>query len=468
MIAVTLARPVLLALGLAACLGAASAQTLSVTPNPAAAGKPFTLYLQGVAKLDCYSAFTRESVTVTGNRIDLRYTVFSIAIPVDATTGAPIVCPVYDPPLPQAPARAEMKIAPSNLPTFAMPALKAGSYEVYATNMPECLYSEPACKIAVKPESAGILKVEGTVATGYTLNPASAPAGQAFALQLLSYDFNCGTTYDSLSAVVADGAITLSFLDRPNPAALCPAIYMPYGPTFRLPALKEGSYKVKVNRLSVAGTAEAGVLTITGATVRKSWYLREEKVLSGKAFAMQLLRDDIGNCQTAFGDEAVTVSSKSVGVSFTLERHPERVCVQNIQPYGPSFEMPAMPTGTYPVSAAPCEGTIGLCKAVTVSSVVDTLIVATTLSVRMSELRANGPKVELRGQAAYFALPEGRAGTWRAELMTLDGRVLGRTTLAGPAGQRVSVPVGRAPANAVSLLRLTSPDGAQRFLPIVR
>ena len=69
---------------------------------------------------------------------------------------------------------------------------------------------------------------------------------------------------------------------------------------------------------------------------------------------------------------------------------------------------------------------------------------------------------------ASFALPAGPEGRWHAELVTLDGRVLGESTLTGAAGTRVSIAVGRAPANAVSLLRLTAPDGAQRFVPIVR
>jgi hypothetical protein len=95
-------------------------------------------------------------------------------------------------------------------------------------------------------------------------------------------------------------------------------------------------------------------------------------------------------------------------------------------------------------------------------------VVAKSLAMRMSALRAGAPKVELLGNLAWFALPEGKAGQWRAELMTLDGRVLEGKSLAGAPGDRVSMPVGRAPAGAVSLLRLTSPAGAQRLLPIVR
>jgi len=52
--------------------------------------------------------------------------------------------------------------------------------------------------------------------------------------------------------------------------------------------------------------------------------------------------------------------------------------------------------------------------------------------------------------------------------MTLDGRVLAMKSLTAGTGERVSMRVDRARANAVSLLRLTSPEGRQSFLPIVR
>ena len=95
----------------------------------------------------------------------------------------------------------------------------------------------------------------------------------------------------------------------------------------------------------------------------------------------------------------------------------------------------------------------------------DTLVVIKSLAVRMSVLRAGAPKVDVLGNTAFFALPEGDAGVWRAELMTLDGRVLAGESLAGAPGDRVSVPVDRARANAVSLLRLTSPAGNAASCP---
>src|SRR5256885_15354750 len=92
MIALTLTRPILLALGLAAALGAQTTPTLSMTPNPAPANKAFQLLLQGVAA-NCNTTFTRESVTVSDARIDLRYTAFSSGIVLDQTSGS-IVCPM--------------------------------------------------------------------------------------------------------------------------------------------------------------------------------------------------------------------------------------------------------------------------------------------------------------------------------------------------------------------------------------
>ena len=134
--------------------------------------------------------------------------------------------------------------------------------------------------------------------------------------------------------------------------------------------------------------------------------------------------------------------------------------------------MPALQPGIYPVRVnelTACEVNQPPCvleKAMPMAS--DTLVVMKGLAVRMSALRAGAPKVDVLGNTAVFALPEGDAGMWRAELMTLDGRVLAAKSMAGAPGDRVSVPVDRARANAVSLLRLTSPAGTQRFLPLIR
>lgn len=470
------------ALALAFGLGAAMAQTippaLSVIPNPAPAGKNFTLTLVGVATR-CGALYTHQSVSVNAGRIDLQYTVESgiVIDPPILLKGEvePIdpVCPVY-----LADQAAPSAILP-NGPTFATPALKAGSYEVWATNVPACAYAKPACAVKLMPVSAGKLEVTEQGSITYLINPTTVEAGQDFELSLLSYDFNCGHTFDNLSVAVGEGVITLSFLDHANPAAICPAIYKPYGPAFKVSGLKAGSYKVKAYRhpaclpcKMLGETADAGVLTVKASVAKKNWYLKNDNVVAAKPFDMQLLKDDVGNCQTSFSHQSVSTSAGGIYASFLLETHPERVCIQDMRPFGPTFAMQALKVGVYPVfpiQLAQCEVTPPFCAIDRLAPVAtDTLMVTQTISILLSEMRAKAPAVSLRGNKATFALPAGRAGTWQAELVTLDGRVLAAKTVTGGAGMQVEIPVGRAPANAVSLLRLTSPEGGQTFMPIVR
>jgi hypothetical protein len=368
------------------------------------------------------------------------------------------------------PEEAAFRIDPglANLPTFVMPALAAGKYEVWATDVPECVYS--GCKIAVTPVSAGTLDVRDPAEPAYTFTPASAPAGQGFDLHLLSYGFNCATLYENLVVHLAGEMITLAFTTREQTDVACPAIYMPYGPTFKMPALPAGNYQVRVDRnmLNMPVTA-TGSLRITGSVRRTGWYLKQNKVPPDASFQMQLWQDSLAVC-TSFSNQNAVVSASAIHASFLVQ--PGKCSQLSPEPTGPLFIMPALKTGIYPVYVTellPCEVGMPMCVVDREQpSPSDTLVVAQSLAVRMSALRAGAPKTELLGNTAYFALPEGPAGAWRAELMTLDGRVLAAKSLAGAPGERVSMPVDRAPAHSVSLLRLTSPTGTQRMLPIVR
>jgi hypothetical protein len=362
-------RLCLAALGLAG--GLASAQTtpaLSVTPNPAPADQAFSLYLQGTA-YGCYTAFSRESVTVSGDRIDLRYTAQTLLVPQGGAPGA--VCPMT-PGAGSAASAPDAGAPPSSLPAavpvFSMPALKAGSYAVWATEVPACRYDKPACAIAEVSRSAGTLEVR-------------------------------------------------------------------------------------------SGTA------------RTDWYLKERSVPDNRPFTMQLLRDDIGNCQTSFSHDTAVVISGSIYASFVMESHPERVCVMDIRPYGPSFPMPALKPGLYPVlpeELAACQVADPPCLLPVKAPVpTDTLIVTHTLAAALSALRAAAPRMDVRGGFAYIDLPAGATGLWRAELSTVDGRVLETATMPGSAGQRIAFPVDRAPMGGLSLIRLTGPDGAETLAPVI-
>jgi hypothetical protein len=310
----------------------------------------------------------------------------------------------------------------------------------------------------------------------FSMAPNPAPAGKAFALHLLSNAFTCATAFDKASADVSDGVITLSFTDKELPKG-CMDMYNPYGPTFQLPALKAGSYQVKVNRLQLNAIVDAGILLVTDATEHKTWYLKERTTASDKAFSMQLLRDDVGNCQTSFSDETASVISGGIYASFVLENHPDRVCVMDVRPFGPSFSLPALKPGLYPVyprQLMPCQVMEPMCLLPDVqTAATDSLVVGETAASLLSAMRAAAPKVELRGRTAYFTLPAAQAGIWSARLSTLDGRVLSASTIrvpeeSGEADRQVSLSIDRAPAHALCLLRLTAPDGAQTSLPIVR
>lgn len=462
----------LFAFGLSAAFGTDLTPTLSVSPNPAPAGQAFVLTLAGVGSGSCYTAFSRESVTVIGDSIFLRYTSTSLLVPMGSsgedTLGGParagVVCPVAAESGTGAQGAAAV---PLNAPRFDMPPLKAGKYSVWAMDMPECLYSQPSCLIGVLPVSAGVLTVQEASPPAYTVSPSNAPAGAPFALQLLSYAFTCATAYDNLSVVVDKDTLVLSFLDHERTGILCPAIYQPYGPTFQIPALAAGTYRIKVNRLSVNAIAEGGSVRIDAKASHASWYLKERTVAANSPFQMQLLHDSLAAC-TNFSDQSAVVSGTLIYASFLMQTGK---CSEISQvPIGPVFSLPALKVGLYPVypqELVACQTAQPPCYLPVKAPVAtDTLVVAKDLAISLSRLRADAPKVELSADRAVFALPAGKAGIWRAVLTTLDGRILADARVAGSAGERVSIPVGRAPAHTLSLLRLISPDGQQRLLPV--
>ena len=311
----------------------------------------------------------------------------------------------------------------------------------------------------------------------YDFTPASAPAGQAFTLKLLSEDFTCATAFDSLSVVLNGGTLTLTFSDRELPkgcgsAGAPPAPGGSYGPAFAVPALKAGDYPILANRLSNHTLAQAGTLQVTAAAARTRWYLKEEEVPADRAFTLRLLRDDIGSCHTSFSHEEAAVTGAGILASFVRETDSGRVCIVDVRPFGPSFPMAALKPGLYPVlpyELMPCQVAQPAClPPVQVPEVTDTLLVTRTLAVRLSDLRARAPRIELRDGRAVFTLPEGGAGTWRAEWAAPDGRSFYAEELQGSTGGQASILTARAPASGLILLRLTGPDGAQSVSPLPR
>lgn len=458
--------------------------TLGVTPNPVVAGKAFALTLTGLSS-ECNTLFTRESATVTGNRIDLFY------VPNRLNVDQPIliqedakresipepICPMYS----QNQSGIAMPVPPYvSGPTYKLPALEAGTYEVWATQRHECQYQVQVCEIAEsQPVSAGKLTVKAEGVIKYSINPAKAPAGEDFELSLLSYQFNCGTTFDNLSVGGSGSEIILNFLDHEKTGIACPAIYMPYGPTFKIGALKAGSYKVRAYRLPACHPCEmmgevtdVGTLTISGENDRNGWFLKQQEVLAGRPFTLQLLNNAYGNCQTSFSHKSISASSGIITASFLAETDPNIVCIQDVRPHGPAFEMAALKIGIYPVfvnQLLECQVTAPFCAIKMPMPVpYDTLVVTQTLSAMISDLRAGAPTADLMGSRAAVTLPEGIGGTWKAELLTLNGQTMAATTVNAEGGQRAEFELGLKPQRGVWLLRLSAPDGATHMIPMIR
>src|SRR4051812_5065827 len=174
--------------------------------------------------------------------------------------------------------------------------------------------------------SLGSVASQGHAQTsGYTFTPSAVMAGRGFELHLYSTAFDCATAFSELKAVVSGTSIMLEFLPQQLPKG-CADMINPYGPEFAISGLAAGTYTVQVGRLDMNGVVSAGSLTVV-PSVHSDWYLKEHSVASGQPFTLQLLRDDIGNCQTRFSYDSLRISGGSIRVSFLMVTEPNRICV---------------------------------------------------------------------------------------------------------------------------------------------
>lgn len=256
----------------------------------------------------------------------------------------------------------------------------------------------------------------------FTLKPDSAAAAMSFDLQLLSYRFTCGTTYSHHAVKVEGRKATLSFLPTEHPEAVCPAVYVPYGPTFVMAPLAAGYYDVYARQLApcmvdtVAICAMepvpefAGVLAV-GISGKRGWFLQPKQVPARQDFTLRLLNDAYGNCQTSFSREVIELRNGSLHASFVIEQHPERVCVTDIRPHGPSFEVKGLPADEYPVYAnaqSPCRFDVEKpCLAASSPDrflLVDTLVVTGTSGIRQGVLPRKTPPPGAPGMIRGYRL----------------------------------------------------------------
>ncbi len=328
-----------------------------------------------------------------------------------------------------------------------------------------------------------VLPSEAEVDSSYSINPTKTAADKAFTLDLLTYQFNCGTTYDMLSASVNGNAISLTFLDHDAPAGtVCPLIYRQYGPTFSLPGLHSGIYTVKAFRLPACAAqhcpfaaipgVDAGTLMVGTAADRAGWFLKDKEVAPGKSFSLQLLNNKYGNCQTSFSHASVNLQNGEIWSTFLIENYPERLCIMDIYPNGPSFDMVGLKPGSYPVRAIElqaCQLNVPPCPILSIlPDPFDTLVVITS-TARLSQSPASFvPSAFFQGERIHLFLPGEPDGKWRAELLTTTGRILKAFQFHSGSDPRVGLNVGVQIERGFYLLRVQGPTGEIHILPVVR
>lgn len=422
--------------------------TWALTPGTAAAGSTFELTVLSY-RYNCGHTYSHQSVVVNEGQIDLSFI---------ATADPKAICPaIYRP----------------YGPSFKMPALKAGRYRVFMNLMQPCHLD--GCKMMIPREEAGTLAVTAEGEITYIVDPPSVAAGTAFVLNLLSPQFGCNIEYSRQASSVQEGRITLTYLDKANPLIRCIPEKKAYGPAYRLSGLKAGTYEVWAVRLPACvergcepapAPVLAGKLVVKGEDpVRKGWFLKQKEVKAGTAFPLSVVNHEYGNCNWSFGHTSLVVQDGKIHTTFTVEHHPERVCITDIRPHGPSFAMQGLKAGVYPVTVQvmpACVYEKPSCLPViqlTPPQVVDTLVVTQTLSLGgTSAPPGTGPLAAWRDGSLSLLLPAGARGLWRAEVLSLSGRLLHSQPVAPGAEARLGL---KKPEAGAVLLRVQGPSAKE-------
>lgn len=230
-------------------------QVAYLSPNQAESGKPFQVTVSGKTTL-CNPRFSHHSVR-TGDGI-LYLTVLAENDPLSKCSAG------------------EHDYATD----FRIPALNADTLEVELYLPPACAFSSSPCPIANQPFYAGRLFIRDSASLYYAVRPKRVDADKAFDLFLTRKDFTCGNEFSSLATNISGHSLFLTYTSRLHPEALCPAILLDYGPTFKVPAMKPGVYQVFASPMPYCPTPEpcplkadlpapslSGALTVGDGTV---------------------------------------------------------------------------------------------------------------------------------------------------------------------------------------------------------
>lgn len=189
----------------------------SIQPRAAAADKSFDLFLTS-KDFTCGNTFTNLSVAVRGGQINLAFT-----NKVDPL----VLCPA---------------IEKDYGPTFKVPALKAGVYQVSATVIPYCA-KEPCGRPNLTPQFAGSISI-GSVGPGTEpwTEPGLVPAGMTFGLELHG-PYDCNDVVTDKQVEVRDGKIYLRY-GLMFTKKMCVDTVFVHHEVFTVPGLAVGDYPV--------------------------------------------------------------------------------------------------------------------------------------------------------------------------------------------------------------------------------
>ncbi len=334
-----------------------------------------------------------------------------------------------------------------------------------------CLYAYCLFMLAliVKPISAA-----SPIIT-YNISPKTALSDASFPIDLLSYGFNCGSRFSHLQATVNGDEIVLSFLAEQDSTAICPLIFRAYGPSYILPALNPGKYKVYASALApcmvqVPSCKMAVPLELVDTLVitknNKPWFITPKAVPAKSAFTLKLLSNTYGSCQTSFSYNALEVQSGNINLSFVIENHPDNVCIADLRPFGPSFESTALNDGIYPVYVnvmQACEFAKPQCLPPKVApQLIDTLIVSSGVAIFKNGKGTTNANPEFRnGLLTFNASQQGIA---QVTLFSVSGKKLNQINF--PVLQtglvQMPIPFANHSQKGMYTVILQTPDGARK------
>src|SRR3989338_8494865 len=170
-------------------------------------------------------------------------------------------------------------------------------------------------------------------------------------LRLYNNEFTCADSFANAGAALSGNRLVLTYRAiRDTGIVICPAIPADYGPVFRILGLIPGYYEVYEERYYCTPGAPTcdppaqlylGLLAVAnGLGDYNVWALRPDTVDANAPFGLQIRNGAYGNCFVGFFDSAAFVArTGEIGLNFTVEYYPQKLCLVDLHPHGPAYQM---------------------------------------------------------------------------------------------------------------------------------